>query len=123
MGANMARRMKECGHAVSVVFDVVPDLAREIAGELGATAAGSLAEVTREADVIVTVVTDDAAMRAIFAEDALLAAAGGKVSSTVRRSALRCMRRLERHAGQLARSRWKPAWPRAFRRRARARFI
>ncbi len=79
MGANMARRMKECGHAVSVVFDVVPDLAREIAGELGATAAGSLAEVTREADVIVTVVTDDAAMRAIFAEDALLAAAGGKV--------------------------------------------
>lgn len=79
MGANMTRRMKECGHAVSVVFDVVPDLAREIAGELGATAAGSLAEVTREADVIVTVVTDDAAMRAIFAEDALLAAAGGKV--------------------------------------------
>ncbi len=79
MGANMARRMKECGHTVSVVFDVVPELAAELAGELGATAAGSLGEVTAAADVIVTVVTDDAAMRSIFAADQLLADAGGRV--------------------------------------------
>ncbi|MBB5351481.1 3-hydroxyisobutyrate dehydrogenase-like beta-hydroxyacid dehydrogenase [Haloferula luteola] len=79
MGANMARRMKDCGHEVGTVFDVVPELAGEMAEELGAQAAGSLAEVTAAADVVVTVVTDDKAMRAIFAPDQLLAGAQGKV--------------------------------------------
>jgi 3-hydroxyisobutyrate dehydrogenase-like beta-hydroxyacid dehydrogenase len=79
MGANMARRMKECGYRVSVVFDVVEGLSNSLADEIGARAAGSLAEVTAGADVIVTVVTDDAAMRSVFASDALLAGAAGKV--------------------------------------------
>ncbi|GAA5482887.1 2-hydroxy-3-oxopropionate reductase [Haloferula sargassicola] len=79
MGANMARRMKDCGYTVSIVFDVVPELAEELAKELEAKVAASLAEVTQESDVIVTVVTDDAAMRAIFAADQLLTDAEGKV--------------------------------------------
>src|SRR4029077_14421224 len=47
----------------------------------GAESAAKLARVTELSDVIVTVVTDDAAMRAIFAEsgDSLLTGASGKV--------------------------------------------
>lgn len=79
MGANMARRLKDCGYRVTVVFDVVAELAGAMATELGAKAAGSLREVTAAADVILTVVTDDAAMRGIFASGGLLDGAGGRV--------------------------------------------
>lgn len=79
MGANMARRLKDCGYRVTVVFDVVAELAGTMADELGAKAAGSLPEVTAEADVILTVVTDDAAMRGIFASGGLLDGAEGRV--------------------------------------------
>jgi 3-hydroxyisobutyrate dehydrogenase-like beta-hydroxyacid dehydrogenase len=81
MGANMARRLKDQGYPVTAVFDAFPAIAADLATELGATAAGSLAEVTAAADVILTVVTDDAAMRGIFrAEgDSLLSGAAGKV--------------------------------------------
>ena len=79
MGANMARRLKDCGYRVTVVFDVVAELAGAMADELGAKAAGSLPEVTAEADVILTVVTDDAAMRGIFASGGLLVGADGRI--------------------------------------------
>jgi 3-hydroxyisobutyrate dehydrogenase len=81
MGANMARRLKERGFDVTVVYDVRPESARELASELGAAAATTLAEVTAKADVILTVVTDDAAMRGIFASagDTLLKDAKGKL--------------------------------------------
>lgn len=79
MGANMARRLKDCGYQVAVVFDVAEDRSRELAEELGSVAATTLAEVIANAEVILTVVTDDAAMEAIFAEDALLKDAKGKV--------------------------------------------
>lgn len=79
MGANMARRLKDCGYRVTVVFDVVAELAGAMADELGAKAAGSLPEVTAEADVILTVVTDDAAMRGIFVSGGLLDGAEGRV--------------------------------------------
>lgn len=79
MGANMARRLKDCGYRVTVVFDVVAELAGAMADELGAKAAGSLPEVTAEADVILTVVTDDAAMGGIFASGGLLDGAEGRV--------------------------------------------
>ena len=42
-------------------------------------AAANLAEITAHADIILTVVTDDAAMRSIFGPDHLLRGAGGKV--------------------------------------------
>lgn len=79
MGANMARRLKDCGRSVVAVQDSRADVARELAEELGASAAPDLASVTAAADIIFTVVSDDEAMRAIFQPDALLKEAAGKV--------------------------------------------
>ena len=66
MGANMARRLKECGYEVSAVFDVDSARAQTLATELGCAAPTDLAEVTKLSDVIITVVTDDKAMKSIF---------------------------------------------------------
>jgi 3-hydroxyisobutyrate dehydrogenase len=81
MGANMARRLKDCGYAVTAVHDVHAPTAQALAAELGAVSATSLAQVTAAADVIFTVVTDDAAQLAVFASagDSLLVGAAGKV--------------------------------------------
>lgn len=82
MGANIARHLNDEGFDVTVAYDVASDRAQELAAELGATAAEKLTQVTALADYIITVVTDDAAMRAIFSEDAddsLLQNASGKV--------------------------------------------
>lgn len=79
MGANMARRLKDQGYQVAAVYDRHGELARTLAEELGATAAATLSEVTRAADVVFTVVTDDAAMDGIFSgADSLLAGADAK---------------------------------------------
>ena len=81
MGANMARRMKDCGYEVSAVYDIRTETASEIAKELGTTACSTLAEVTALSEVIITVVIDDASMRTIFASegDSLLAGAEGRI--------------------------------------------
>ncbi len=81
MGANMARRLKDAGYTVSAVYDVDHARARELAAEIGAMAPEKLAAVTAASDVVITVVTDDAAMHAIFATsgDSLLTGARGKV--------------------------------------------
>ncbi len=79
MGANMARRLKDCGHRVAIVQDQHPETAQALADELGAQAAASLAEVTAAADLVFTVVSDDAAMRGIFTADGLLKQAAGKI--------------------------------------------
>jgi 3-hydroxyisobutyrate dehydrogenase len=78
MGANMARRLAEKGFAVTVVYDVRSEAATEVAKELKCSAAGTLAEVTAKADMILTIVTDDKAMREIFTPDNLLKGASGK---------------------------------------------
>ena len=80
MGANMARRLKDCGYEISGVNDVNKEAAAGLAEEIGAKHCESLADVTAGADIIFTVVTNDDAMRAIyFAEgDNLLHGAGGK---------------------------------------------
>jgi 3-hydroxyisobutyrate dehydrogenase len=81
MGANMARRLKECGYPVAAVFDIHREAAESLAEEIGATAPTTLAGITAAAEVIFTVVTDDAAMRTLFgpAGDSLLVNAKGKV--------------------------------------------
>ena len=81
MGANMARRLKDCGYTVSAVFDLNRSLADSLAAEVGATACSTLKMVTASSDVIITVVTDDAAMRSIFITpgDSLLEGAKGRV--------------------------------------------
>jgi 3-hydroxyisobutyrate dehydrogenase-like beta-hydroxyacid dehydrogenase len=79
MGANMARRLVEQGFALGALYDVRPDVTEALAQELKCAAAKTLSEVTGQSDIILTVVTDDAAMRAIFAPDNLLKEARGKV--------------------------------------------
>ena len=80
MGANMARRLKDCGYAVTAVYDVHAASADGLATEIGAKSARTLAEVTAAADVIFTVVTDDAAQLGVFGEkgDSLLVGAKGR---------------------------------------------
>jgi 3-hydroxyisobutyrate dehydrogenase len=81
MGANMARRLKDCGFTVSAVYDTRPKSAKALAAELGAKAARNLAEVTAESDVVITVVTDDAAMEEIYSgsKKSLLHGAAGRL--------------------------------------------
>jgi len=80
MGANMARRLKDRGFHVTTVFDVNRAAATVLAQELGCAASPTLGDVSAGADVIFTIVTDDAAMREIFAgADNLLANATGKL--------------------------------------------
>ena len=81
MGANMARHLRDEGYAVSAVYDVQRELAESLAGELDCQAPETLAGVTAASDVIITVVTDDAAMYQIFSEsgDSLLIGAEGRV--------------------------------------------
>lgn len=81
MGSNMARRLKDCGYQISAVYDARGKTAREVATELNAEACKSLARVTELSDVIITVVSDDAAMDKIFAAkgSSLLKNAKGKV--------------------------------------------
>jgi 3-hydroxyisobutyrate dehydrogenase len=81
MGANMARRLKDCNFSVTAVYDAHAPSAATLAAELGALHAPSLAAVTAAADVIFTVVTDDASQLAVFGEtgDSLLLGAKGKI--------------------------------------------
>ncbi len=81
MGGNIARRLKDVGFNVTVVDDIRPGVENELAKEIGAEAARTLARVTELSDVIITVVTDDKAMRAIFATsgDSLLNGCKGRL--------------------------------------------
>jgi 3-hydroxyisobutyrate dehydrogenase len=81
MGANIARRLHDAGYTIAAVSDIAPARASDLAAELRSTTPGTLAGVTAVSDVVITVVTDDAAMRAIFASsgDSLLAGAQGRV--------------------------------------------
>ncbi len=78
MGANIARRLRDCGYVISMVYDTRTQMAQELAAELHCAATDNLSEVTRQSDVIFTVVSDDAAMRAIF-RGGLLKGAKGKL--------------------------------------------
>lgn len=78
MGANMARRLKEVGYAVTAVFDVNAAAAQSLAQELGAEACAELKQVTKLSDVVITVVTDDKAMKKIYT-GGLLSRSKGKL--------------------------------------------
>ena len=81
MGANMARNLKDKGYQISCVNDVAKDIAGSLAEELGCKHASTLAEVTAMSDIILTVVTNDTAMEAIFfdSDDNLFNEATGKL--------------------------------------------
>src|ERR1043166_6751908 len=78
MGANMARRLKECGYPIAAVYDVNSAAAQSLAQELGCVAADQSKVVTALSEVIITVVTDDKAMKKIFG-GGLLSRAKGKL--------------------------------------------
>ena len=81
MGANMARHLQlDCGHDVTAVYDINKEAAASLAEELGAANCDKLADVTAAADIIITVITNDDAMRAIYFADGdnLLQGAAGK---------------------------------------------
>ena len=73
MGANMARNLNDKGYSISCVNDVNKDAASSLAEELGCSHAETLSQVTARSDIVLTVVTNDAAMENIFfgAEDNL----------------------------------------------------
>lgn len=101
MGANMARRLKECGLTVSAVFDARPNAASDLARELGAAHPSTLEQVTAGADIIFTVVSDDNAQLEVFAQsgDSLLNGAGGKIFVNCATLSPKTHMEVERRAG------------------------
>lgn len=68
MGANMARRLRDQQETIVALYDRDQAKATDLAAELGGEAAATPANVAELADIIFTVVSDDAAMRQIFSE-------------------------------------------------------
>lgn len=107
MGANMARRLKDKGYAITAVYDCHPETAASLAEELACEPAPHAARVAEQSDVVLTVVSDDGAMRDIFAEGtarSLLAHAQHRLfinCATVTPSVhLEVEQRVTRHGGQ-----------------------
>jgi 3-hydroxyisobutyrate dehydrogenase len=69
MGANMARRLHDKQYRITAVQDRNRQIAEKLARDLGCEAATTPARVAELSEVIITVVSDDAAMREIYAED------------------------------------------------------
>jgi len=67
MGANMARRLHDKGYRITAVQDRHFQTAEGLARELACEAAPIPARVAELSEVIITVVSDDAAMREIYA--------------------------------------------------------
>jgi 3-hydroxyisobutyrate dehydrogenase len=78
MGSNMARRLKESGYPIAAVYDVNTAVAQALAQELGCESCADLRQVTKLSDVVITVVTDDKAMKKIYT-GGLLSRAKGKL--------------------------------------------
>jgi len=81
MGGSIAKRLHDVAYPIAALHDANPESARQVAAETGGEVAPSLARVAELSDVILTVVTDDAAMRRIFAQqgDSVLDGAAGKI--------------------------------------------
>ncbi|WP_447969253.1 NAD(P)-dependent oxidoreductase [Nitrospira sp. M1] len=76
MGANMARRLRDHGYTLTKVFDKNPAAMTSLVEELGVKAATTPADVAKHSNIVITVVSDDQAMRDIFkpnSPDSLLA--------------------------------------------------
>ena len=82
MGANMARRLHDKGYRITAVQDRHLHVAQSLAHEVGCEAAPTPARVAELSEIIVTVVSDDAAMHEIYAtgiQSSLLAFAKGRL--------------------------------------------
>lgn len=69
MGANMARRLHDHGYKLTTVFDKNQSMTTSLSQELGCEAAATPAEVAKHSNTVITVVSDDQAMRDIFKPD------------------------------------------------------
>jgi 3-hydroxyisobutyrate dehydrogenase-like beta-hydroxyacid dehydrogenase len=65
MGSAMAERLAAQGIAV-VIYNRTPDRATALAGKIGATVAGTPAEAASRADIVISMVADDAAVRDLY---------------------------------------------------------
>ncbi len=81
MGANIALRLNDRGWNVEALYDANPSSSNLLSEQVGAVIAATLADVTDLCEAIITVISDDAAMLSIFAEngDSLLSGAAGKL--------------------------------------------
>jgi 3-hydroxyisobutyrate dehydrogenase len=82
MGANMVRRLHDKGYGITAVHDRQRDIAEALAQEVRCEAALLPARVAELSEIIVTVVSDDDAMREIYATgnaSSLLAFANGRL--------------------------------------------
>lgn len=68
MGANMARRLKDRGYSITALYDRHHEVSAALGTELGSEAAATPARVAELSDIVITVVSDDAAMRQIYTE-------------------------------------------------------
>jgi len=76
MGANMARRLHDHGYTLTAVFDTNGDTMTSLSKELNCGIATTPAEIAQCSNTVITVVSDDQAMRDIFkagSPDSLLA--------------------------------------------------
>ena len=82
MGANMARNLNDRGYTISAVNDTDPAAANTLADELGAKYYENLSDITANADIVFTVVSNDASMKDIYLNptDSLLS---GNATGTV----------------------------------------
>lgn len=69
MGANIARRLHDHGYTLTAIFDTQPDASKNLAQELDCQPATSPAGVAECSNTIMTVISDDQAMKAIFNPD------------------------------------------------------
>ena len=68
MGANMALRLKDKGYNITAVHDHHAPAGESLAKELSCEVVSNPARVAELSDIVLTVVTDDAAMDEIFSE-------------------------------------------------------
>jgi 3-hydroxyisobutyrate dehydrogenase len=71
MGSNMALRLKDKGYNITAVHDHHVPAGESLAKELSCEASSTPARVAELSDIVLTVVTDDAAMDEIFSETSL----------------------------------------------------
>jgi 3-hydroxyisobutyrate dehydrogenase-like beta-hydroxyacid dehydrogenase len=107
MGAAMAHRLADEGYT-PLLYNRTPARAAELAGEIGGRAVATPAEAAADADVVITMVADDDALRAVCqGPDGILEAAGAETvtiqTSTVMPDTVRELARAfaERGAGFL----------------------
>ncbi len=82
MGANMARRLHELQYSIVAVHDTDPERAENFAKELGCEAAPNPARLANLSNTVLTVVSDDRAMRQIYStggQDSLLRHASNRL--------------------------------------------